>query len=91
MGVTIAELKSFYHSFFTKQGNEYLIKGEEDPILREKSALFLKQFGLQGIVGFDKYLYQILLEQLNGYEIDNLDEEEFKHIGGPILLHNTKN
>lgn len=91
MGVTVAELKNFYHQFFTKQGNEYLIKGEEDPILREKSALFLQRFGLQVIPGFDKYLYQILLEQLNGYEIDNLEEEEFKHIGGPILLHNTKN
>lgn len=91
MGVTVAELKNFYHTFFIKQGEEYLIKGEEDPILREKTAFFLKQFGLHEILGFDKYLYQILLEQLNGYEIDNLDEEEFKHIGGPILLNNTKN
>lgn len=91
MGVTINELKNFYHQFFRKQGEEYLIKGEEDPILREKSSQFLKRFGLESIPAFDKYLYQILLEQLNGYEIDNLEEEEFKHIGGPILLNNTKN
>lgn len=91
MGVTVSELKNFYHMFFTKNGEEYLIKGEEDPILREKSVHFIQKFGLQMIPRFDKYLYQILVEQLNGYEIDSMDEEEFKHIGGPILLNNTKN
>ena len=91
MGVTISELKTFYHTFFKKQGEEYLIKGEEDPALREKSAKFLEKFGLHVIPGFDKYLHQILVEQLNGYEIDNLEEEEYKHIGGPILLNNVKN
>lgn len=91
MGVTISEIKNFYHLFFTKKNEEYLIKGEEDPILREKTLLFIKKFGLEMIPRFDKYLYQIMLEQLNSYEIDNMEEEEFKHIGGPILLNNTKN
>ena len=91
MGVTISELKSFYHSFFKKHGQEYLIKGEEDPILRDKVTLFLQKFGLDSVPGFNKYLYQIFIEQLNGYEIDGMEEEEFKHIGGPILLNNLKN
>lgn len=91
MGVTIAELKNFYGLFFKKQEEEYLIKGEEDPILREKTQLFMNKFGLDTIPRFDKYLYQILLEQLNGYEIDGMEEEEFKHIGGPILLNTTPN
>jgi hypothetical protein len=91
MGVTIAELKSFYHNYFKKHGEEYLIKGEEDPILREKVSLFLQKFGLDSVPGFNKYLYQIFIEQLNGYEIDGMEEEEFKHIGGPILLNNLRN
>lgn len=91
MGVTIAELKSFYHHYFKKHGEEYLIKGEEDPILREKVSLFLQKFGLDSVPGFNKYLYQIFIEQLNGYEIDGMEEEEFKHIGGPILLNNLRN
>lgn len=91
MGVTVSELKSFYHSFFKKQNEEYLIKGEEDPVLREKVGLFIKKFGLELIPRFDKYLYQIMVEQLNGYEIDGMLEEEFRHIGGPILLNNTNN
>lgn len=91
MGVTVSELKTFYHQFFIKNGDEFLIKGEEDPILRQKTHEFMKKFGLETIPRFDKYLYQIMLEQLNGYEIDKMDEEEFKHVGGPILLNLTKN
>jgi hypothetical protein len=44
MGVTIIELRNFYHSFFTKNDQEYLIKGEEDPVLREKTSEFMKKF-----------------------------------------------
>lgn len=91
MGVTISELKNFYHQFFMKKGSEYLIKGEEDPVLREKAHDFILKFGLDRIPRFDKYLYQILLEQLNGYEIDGMTEEDFKHIGGPILLNYASN
>ncbi len=91
MGVTISELKNFYHSFFIKNGEEYLIKGEEDPVLRVKTLDFINKFGLNTIPRFDKYLYQVMLEQLNGYEIDGMSEEEFKHIGGPILLNFTSN
>lgn len=91
MGITISELKNFYHKFFKKQGEEYLIKGEEDPVLTEQTSLFIEKFGLEMVPRFDKYLYQIMIEQLNGYEIDNMEHEEFKHIGGPILLNNTSN
>lgn len=91
MGVTISELTNFYHKFFKKNDNEYLIKGEEDPILREQTKLFIEKFGLTQIPRFDRYLYQIMLEQLNGYEVDGMEEEDFRHIGGPILLNYSKN
>jgi hypothetical protein len=91
MGVTISELKNFYHRFFQKKGEEYLIKGEEDPVLRELTKNFIEKFGLTLIDKFDRYLYQIMLEQLNGYEVDGMTEEDFKHVGGPILLNYTNN
>jgi hypothetical protein len=91
MGVTISELKTFYHKFFSKNGEEYLIKGEEDTILSERTLSFIEKFGLSQIPRFDRYLYQIMVEQLNGYEIDGMSEEDFKHIGGPILLNYTNN
>jgi hypothetical protein len=91
MGVSISELKVFFQTYFTKNGAEFLIKGEEDPLLKSKTREFLIKFGLAEVNGFSTYLYQILVEQLNGYEIDVMSEEEFKHIGGPILLNNVKN
>lgn len=91
MGVTIEELKSFYHQFFIKKGKEFLIKGEEDPILRQKTHDFIERFGLTLVPRFDRYLYQVLLEQLNGYEVDDMDIEDFRHVGGPILLNPTAN
>jgi hypothetical protein len=91
MGVTIQELKNFYYNFFNKNGDEFLIKGEEDPKLKPKIIEFIEKFGLSNIPAFQVYLYQVLVEQLNGYEIDVMDEEEFRHIGGPILLNSTKN
>jgi hypothetical protein len=91
MGVTIQELKTFYYNFFNKNGDEFLIKGEEDPKLKPKIIEFIEKFGLSNIQAFQVYLYQVLVEQLNGYEIDVMDEEEFKHIGGPILLNSIKN
>ncbi len=86
MGVTVPELKSFYHAFFRKNGEEFLIKGEEDKILKEKIESFVEKFGLSKIPDFDRYLYQILLEQMNGYEVDTMSDDDFRHIGGPILL-----
>lgn len=91
MGVTISEIKAFYHQFFTKNGQEYLIKGEEDLILRDKTFAFIEKFGLKQVPRFERYLYQIMVEQLNGYEIDGMSDEDFKHIGGPILLNYTNN
>lgn len=91
MGVTISELRSFYHKYFHKKGEEYLIKGEEDPELREKSREFITRFGMDKISGFDKYLYQVLVEQLNGYEIDGMSEDDFRHVGGPIILNSSRN
>ncbi len=89
MGVSVGELKSFYEKFFNKNGEEYLIKGEEDPILQKETVNFIQQFGLDQVPGFDKYLYQIMVEQLNGYEIDTMGPEDFKHVGGPIILNNS--
>jgi len=90
MGMTVNELKNFYHLYFNKVGEEYLVKGLEDLILAKKLHLFCESFGLDKISNFEQYLYQILVEQLNGYEIDQMSIDDFKHVGGPILLNTTE-
>ena len=90
MGVTVSELKSFYQKYFTKNGAEYLLNAEGEEL---KTGLknFTEQFGMTSIPDFPRYLSQILVEQMNGYEIDDMDAEDYQHVGGPILLSQKVN
>lgn len=92
MGVSISELKSFFNTYFSKNDNEYvLLPLTSEKVLKTVNE-FIEKFGFNSILNFEKYLYGILSEHLSGYEFDTLDDEDFKHIGGPILLNSlTKN
>jgi|SRR5690554_1510181 len=91
MGLKIEELKEFYQKFFFKKDEEYLLRPFEDEVLHKTLTDFTSQFGLSEVPRFENYLYQIMVEQLNGYELDTLSEEDFKHIGGPIILNTNFN
>lgn len=90
MGVTLPELKAFYGKYFIKNGAEFLLRGENGD-LQEGLRKFTDQFGMSKIPQFPDYLFQVIVEQMNGYEIDDMDPEDFRHIGGPILLNQQKN
>ena len=91
MGVTISELKQFFNKFFTKNDEEYILLPLTTDFVLKTVDEFIKKFGFKTIPAFEKYLYGVLSEHLSGYEFDTLDDEDFKHIGGPILLNFTKN
>jgi hypothetical protein len=91
MGVRLSELKAFYQRFFQKRGNEWLLKGEEDPTLAPLLTEFATRFGLSEIPDFTLWLRQVMVEQMNGYEIDTMSEEDFKHVGGPLILASKLN
>jgi hypothetical protein len=86
MGVSLNELKAFYQRFFQKRGNEWLLKGEEDAQLAPVIDDFTKRFGLSDIPRFSSWLKQVIVEQMNGYEIDTMSDEDFRHVGGPLLF-----
>jgi hypothetical protein len=88
MGVTIDELKLFYGKFFKPVNNEWILKGEQDSELMPLLESFSERFGLNQVSDFSAYLYQIMVEQMNSYEIMSMPLEDFKHIGGPIILGN---
>lgn len=90
MGVTLPELKAFYGKYFVKNGSEYLLRGESEELSSGLQS-FTEQFGMTKIPHFPSYLYQVLVEQMNGYEIDEMVPEDFQHIGGPILLNQKTN
>ncbi len=84
MAITVKELKLYILRDFDKVEKEYLIKDQSH--LTDKLASFIKTFGLDKINNIENYLFGLLSENLNSYEIDDLNHEDFKHVGGPILL-----
>jgi len=93
MGVTISELKSFFKLYFTKKNedSEYVLLPLKSDKVKESIEKFIKNFGFNMIDNFENYLYGVLSEHLSGYEFDTLADEDFKHIGGPILLNSLPN
>jgi hypothetical protein len=85
MGLTINEFKMFITQLFDKKEEEYNIKSFDT--IRDSIANFSKKYGLSEVNEFETYLYGILSEHLSGYEYDTLADEDFGHVGGPILLN----
>lgn len=82
LGLTIDEFKSFATKIISSEGKFILT-----PELYQKIQFFMETFGLKEVAGFNNYLQKILQEQLEGYEYDQLDFDDFKHVGGPIILN----
>ncbi len=85
MGVRVDELKEFYRRFFVPREGEWLLNGS-DPALLSAVEGFATRFGFGTVPFFGRWLTQVMVEQLNGYDIGGMDDEEFKHLGGPVLL-----
>lgn len=81
MGLTIEEFKKFTVMILTKQGT---VLPEQQ--LSSHIDSFRKQFGFFGVKGFGAYLRSVLTMQLEGYDYENLAIEDYRHVGGPILL-----
>lgn len=91
MGVSLADLKQFYQRYFKKHGAEWLLKGEENPELAPQLDAFAERFGLAVVPHFGRWLRQVIVEQMNGYEIDTMSDEDFRHVGGPMILALARN
>lgn len=82
MGLTIDEFKAFVTPFSNAEG-EIALSSE----LTLGVSDFLKTFGMNQINGMESYLAYLVQSHLDGYDYRELDFDEFKHVGGPILLN----
>lgn len=82
LGLTMSEFRKFVAKVLNS--SQDLLEFEE---LKAPIGTFLELYGLNNIVGKDHYLYTLLKNQLEGYDYQNMGDDEFKHVGGPILLH----
>lgn len=82
MGMTIPEFRSFVSQVMNPQSGEVFELSKLATSIRE----FKKHFKISDVEGLERYLHTILKLQLEGYDYQNLKIEDFKHVGGPILL-----
>ncbi len=81
LGLTKDEFLNFTESLQTSKSNFKTFDQMKD-LLRD----FKVNFGFENVFQFEEYLYDLLREQLDGYDYLSLKLDDFKHIGGPILL-----
>lgn len=81
MGVSISEFREFAKLSNISSSvltNDYLVT---------KAHGFAQTFGLDKIEAIEEYILKILHDHLSGYEFESLRDDEFKHIGGPIIFN----
>jgi hypothetical protein len=83
LGLTISEFKSFCDLCLDSNG-------ELKANIVEQFNTFKKGFGFDSLEGFDTYFKDLLNSQIVGYDYANLSEDDFAHVGGPIILKGAK-
>ena len=73
MGILAVELARIYKS----------LKHSSDLIHN-----FCNEYGMGSVQGVEAYLSRLGDDHLDGYSFEKLSPEDFKHIGGPIILNN---
>lgn len=86
LGLTIDEYKTFSQGIISSEEGKFVLT----PELFKKIQKFTETYGLNQVFDFNNYLQDLLKSQLEGYDLDHMAEEDFKHIGGPIILNMKK-
>lgn len=81
LGLTPKEYRKFAKFFLSEK--ELL----EDEKLEAELKEFILKFGLDKVDDIEAYFKKLLDKHLSGYDFEALPEEDFLHIGGPILLN----
>lgn len=82
LGLTIDEYKTFSAGIISPSEGKFILT----PELFKKIQKFTEMYGLSQVFDFNNYLQDLLKSQLEGYDLDHMSEEDFKHVGGPIIL-----
>jgi hypothetical protein len=81
LGLTIDEFKNFASKIVTSDGKFIL-----SPEIYKKIQNFASSFGLDSVFDFNNYIQDLLRGSLEGYDFEKMEIEDFKHVGGPIIL-----
>jgi hypothetical protein len=81
LGISIDELRRFTALVLDEEA-----RLKSDDKTNALVTSFLDSYGLAKVTGMPELLMKMVRDQLEGYEYESLRFEDFKHVGGPILL-----
>ncbi|MBC7712656.1 MAG: hypothetical protein H7177_04930 [Rhizobacter sp.] len=81
LGLTVDEYRTFSQGIISSEGKFVLT-----PELFKKIQNFTETYGLNQVFDFNNYLQDLLKSQLEGYDLEGMTDEDYKHVGGPIIL-----
>jgi hypothetical protein len=81
LGLTVDEYRIFSQNIISSDGKFVLT-----PELFKKIQNFAETYGLNQVFDFNNYLQDLLKSQLEGYDLEGMADEDYKHVGGPIIL-----
>jgi hypothetical protein len=82
LGLTVDEYKTFSQGIISPSEGKFILT----PELFKKIQKFSENYGLNQVFDFNTYLQDLLKSQLEGYDLDHMSEEDYRHVGGPIIL-----
>ena len=82
MGLNLAEYKEFVSKLLNKSG-----KVDMDQPFGKKIKEFISKYGLQDVFLIETTIFEMLVEQIEGYDYQSLSDDDYKHVGGPIILN----
>ncbi len=86
MGLSISELRKFLDKYMQLKEEHFVFRNEAESSFDSAISQFTDKFGFKDLARFPEYLTMLLDDHLVGYEFHKLSDQEFKHVGGPILL-----
>jgi hypothetical protein len=91
MGVTVTDFFNFLklHTTTLDLGKSFL-KSPDDKALITQLIAFKDKFGLGVVPGFEMELYDSLVRHLDGVDYFSITSEDYKYLGGPILINEPK-
>jgi hypothetical protein len=81
IGLVLSEYISFAKKMINEDG-KFVINAN----LYTTMQNFFKHFGLDQVYDINQYLQDLIKNALEGYDFLNLKDEDYRHVGGPIIL-----
>ena len=82
LGIMIKDFKNFMKMI----SSESMVFNPYSDSLDVYLDKFVSEFGFNKLKGFKDYFLEVLANNLEGYEFASISHDDFKHVGGVILL-----